>query len=357
MNGSRPTPSPVHLVVPGPIETLTGGFIYDRNIADFLRLTGRLGELVCLEGNYPRPNTAALENANKSLAKLPQGDPLVIDGLALTALLEHSTTLTRRPRTIALIHHPLCDETGLSLSEVDRIFQAERQALKRVSGCVVTSSTTGRRLMDFGVSSDRIRVVTPGLERVAAGRPSTNDGAIRLLCVATLTPRKGQDILLAALADLRDLDWRLDLVGAPRDAEFANKVKSMVGTLDLDDRVHFHGEVAEERLATHYAKAGLFVLPSYHEGFGMALTEAMSHGLAIISTHVGAIPETVPAAAGELIAPGDAPALAVSLRRFITDTATRTHAGIAARQAADRLPGWAETGAAFLAAVDNLSLN
>ena len=117
------------------------------------------------------------------------------------------------------------------------------------------------------------------------------------------------------------------------------------------------GEVARERLATYYAKAGLFVLPSYHEGFGMALTEAMSHGLAIISTHVGAIPETVPAAAGELIAPGDAPALAVSLRRFITDTATRTHAGTAARQAADRLPGWAETGAAFLAAVDNLSLN
>jgi glycosyltransferase involved in cell wall biosynthesis len=357
MNRSRPTAPPVYLVAPGPIETLTGGFIYDRNIANFLRRAGRLGELVCLEGDYPRPTPAALEADAERLAGLPQDGPLVIDGLALTALLEPSTTLTRHHGLLALIHHPLCDETGFSPSEANQLFQAERRALMHTSGCIVTSPATGRRLADFDIPPDRVRVVIPGLDPVTSEqtRSPAADKPIRLLCVATLTPRKGQDILLAALADLRDLDWRLDLVGAARDADFADKIKSMVDALDLGDRVHFHGEVAAEQLAAHYANAEFFVLPSHHEGFGMALTEAMAHGLAIISTRAGAIPETVPAGAGELIPPGDAPALAASLRRFITDTGARTRAGIAARQVALRLSNWAETGAAFLAAVDDLS--
>lgn len=357
MNQGRSAVPPIHLVVPGPIDTLTGGFIYDRRMAGALCRAGRLGELICLEGAYPHPNGKALDSAARRLAAVADDDgPVVIDGLALTALCGREAAIRPDRPVIALIHHPLCDETGLSPTEANKFFQAERQALGRVVGCIVTSPATGRRLSEFGISPDRVRVVTPGLDQPSrgAGGGRAEGGPVRLLCVATLGPRKGQDILLSALADLRDLDWRLDLVGAARDPGFSAKIRSMATTLELENRIGFLGQIDGARLDTKYRDADIFVLPSYHEGFGMALAEAMAHGLPIVSSHAGAIPETVPEAAGELVPPGDVPALTASLRRFIREPGRRAQAGAAAREAAARMLSWARSGTDFIAAVDDL---
>jgi glycosyltransferase involved in cell wall biosynthesis len=355
MSQNRSVASPINLVVPGPIDTLTGGFIYDRHMAAAMRNAARLGSLICLEGAYPSPSAATLEDAATRLASV-SGGILLIDGLALTALAGHSGAIPLGCEVIALIHHPLCDETGLSASEIKNLFEAERQALTRASGCIVTSPTTARRLADFGVAPDRIRVVIPGLDQPVA-EPSAIcgiDGPMELLCVATLSPRKGQDLLLAALAELQDLDWHLNLVGAERDPAFSDQIKSMVLSLDMAKRVRFHGEVEGDTLASLYRGADIFVLPSHHEGFGMALTEAMSHGLPIVSTNAGAIPETVPHGAGELLPPDDAGALTASLRHFISNSDARAKAGDAAKRAAKNLPSWSESGAIFIAAVDDL---
>lgn len=360
MSQRRSATAPIHLVVPGPIETLTGGFIYDRRMVEALRRGGRLGALICLEGTYPSPGGEALKSAARQLAAVPGTGTLVIDGLALTALADHGAdhdgTMPGDRALIALIHHPLCDETGLSPAAADWFFQAERRAISRAAGCIVTSPSTGRRLADFGVSPDRIRVVLPGLDQPAGDPRGTraNPGPVRLLCVATLSPRKGQDLLLKALAKLRDLEWTLDLVGAARDPSFAATLESMATWLGLPDRVRFLGEVEGALLNDHYRNADIFALPSYHEGFGMALTEAMAHGLAIVSTRAGAIPDTVPGDAGDLVDPGDVPALTASLRGLISDPDARQEAGAAARRAAARLPSWAESGADFINAVDTL---
>jgi glycosyltransferase involved in cell wall biosynthesis len=356
MNQGRPASPPIDLVVPGPIETLTGGFIYDRRMAEALRRAGRLGAVICLEGHYPNPGDMALRGAARRLVAAPGTGPLVVDGLALTPLIEHGDALPRDRALIALIHHPLCDETGLSPTAADALFQAERLALRHALGCVVTSPSTGRRLADFGVSPDRFRVVLPGLDQPRArprARPAT-PGPVRLLCVATLSPRKGQDILLTALAALRDLEWSLDLVGAARDPSFSARIKSMVTSLGLAGRVRVLGEVEGARLNDHYRDADIFVLPSYHEGFGMALSEAMAHGLAIVSTRAGAIPETVPDDAGKLVDPGDAPALSACLLDLISEPEARLEAGAAARRAAARMPSWTASGINFVAAVDDL---
>ena len=259
-------------------------------------------------------------------------------------------------RPIALIHHPLCDETGLAPDDAAQFFQAERQALARTGGCIVTSPATQRRLRDFGQSDGRVHVVTPGIRWPAAPlrHAENKSGERRLLCVATLSPRKGQDILLNALAGLTDLDWRLDLIGGARDAEFAGELQRLARRLGLAERVAFLGEVASDRLEAQYRSADLFVLASHHEGFGMVLAEAMAHGLPVISTRAGAIPETVPDAAGALVPPGDAAALAATLRRLLVDDAAREQAGRAARVAAERFTTWSRAGDKFIAAIDQL---
>ena len=356
MIGTGPDRPPIHLVVPGPIDTLTGGFIYDRHMAGALRQAGRLGDLICLEGAYPHPDPGHLQAAALRLAGLCGRGALVIDGLALTALSGHDGAIPGDPVLVALIHHLLGDETGLTPEGASALLDAERRAIERAAGCIVTSPSTARRLASLGQCSDRIRVVIPGLDQPVAKPPQDrrSDQPLRLLCVASLSPRKGQDTLLTALARLVDLDWCLELVGGVRDRDCAAKLHDMTTRLGLSDRVRFCGEVSAEQRDEQYRAADIFVLPSHHEGFGMALSEAMAHGLPIISTLAGAIPETVPQDAGALHVPGDAATLAAILRRFLSDAAARQRAGIAARTTARALPSWPVAGQAFIEAVDAL---
>jgi len=350
------TGAPIHLVVPGPIDTLTGGFIYDRRIAHVLGEIDRLGDVCCLDDGFPDPDAAALNLAKGALRTLPEDGAVVVDGLALAAL-AGSRCLPKDPsRVIALIHHPLCDETGLTGQRERALFEAERAALSLVRGCIVTGPATAARLGDFGVTGDRVHVVTPGLDLPSTiSCPSRGaDKMVRLLCVATLSPRKGQDVLVRALARLRDLDWWLDLVGAARDPDFAARIAAMVEELGLTEQVTLRGEADGAALDAFYRTADIFVLPSRHEGFGMVLAEAMAHGLPVVSTTAGAIPDTVPDGCGVLVAPEDVSGLATALDHVITSPADRMRLGTAARGHAKTFPTWRGSGEAFARAVDSL---
>jgi glycosyltransferase involved in cell wall biosynthesis len=108
-------------------------------------------------------------------------------------------------------------------------------------------------------------------------------------------------------------------------------------------------EIEPAALQSQYHAADVFVLPSYYEGYGMALAEALSHGLPVVSSNAGAIPTTVPADAGVLVPPGDAAALADALRRVLTDDALRSSLTAAARTAASALPTWDDAVDRFVA--------
>ena len=107
------------------------------------------------------------------------------------------------------------------------------------------------------------------------------------------------------------------------------------------------GAVAAERLTEFYANADVFVLASRFEGYGMAFAQAIAHGLPILGTTAGAIPETVPCEAGILVPPDDSVALAAALRRLATDPGERARLGAGAQAAAARLPTWQETANVF----------
>ena len=174
----------------------------------------------------------------------------------------------------------------------------------------------------------------------------------RLLSVGTLVPRKGHDLLIAALAILQNLPWRLTILGdSERDPSTTAALRRAIAKAGLGERIALVGAVSPSELQQHYIAADLFVLASRHEGYGMAYAEAIAHGLPVIGTTAGAIPEAVPEGAGVLVPPEDVPALAAALRRLLSDSAARYGLAQVARQAAPRLPRWRDSAALFATAL------
>lgn len=300
-------------MLPGPLEQRTGGTIYDRRMVEGLRHRGRTVEVHSLPaGAFPGPTPegeAALEGV---LAGLPDGAIVLLDGLAAGA---HPAPLERhgrRLRLMALVHHPLADETGMDEPRRRELARLEARGLKACRGAITTSEHTAATLAaDYAVPQDRLRPVPPGLDPAppAAGPPPGHPPLV--LCVGSVTPRKGHDVLVEALTAVAHAPWECICAGSlARDPVWSHRVLRDVAERGLQGRIRFPGEVDPGELDRLYHGASLFVLPSRHEGYGMALTEALARGLPVVSTTAGAIPGTVPPHAGRLVPPGDAPALA-----------------------------------------------
>jgi glycosyltransferase involved in cell wall biosynthesis len=343
----------VFFAVPGNLAIPTGGYAYDRRIIAGLRALGWQADVLDLGDGFPFPSANARASVLSCLAALATDRPIVIDGLALGALPEVATQLGASHRLIALVHHPLALEAGLSLDAAAALRLSESRALACVRRVIVTSAFTARLIVsDYGVPADRVTVVRPGADRVA--QASANSRApIALLAVGAVVPRKGYDVLLAAVARLLDLQWRLTIVGdLGRDADAAGRLFVDIERFNLADRVTIAGAVPTERLAALYASADIFVLASRFEGYGMAFAEAIAHGVPLVGTTAGAIPETVPANAGLLAAPEDIGAFSAAVRRLIEDSAERHRLAASARAAAAMLPTWEQSAEAFSRAIE-----
>ncbi|MCK8783178.1 glycosyltransferase family 4 protein [Roseomonas sp. NAR14] len=340
----------IALLVPGPFDQVSGGYIYDRRLAAGLRGLGHDVSVVELPGRHPLPDDAAEAGARAALDALPDDARLVIDGLGLPAFAPLRDALARR-RAVGLIHHPTALEPGYADSERDDLKARERLLFPAMARLVATSPLTARRLPgEFGADPARIGVVEPGTDP-APRAPGSGGPGCRIVAVGTLTPRKGHDVLLRALARLTDLDWSLGIAGGGRDRVHANGLRALAEDLGLDGRVEFLGELDGAALEAQYQRADLFALATWWEGYGMAAAEALARGLPVAITAGGAIAEVVPASAGVVSPPGDANTLSRAMRRVIFDTALRAEMAEAAWMAGQRLPRWDDRAAAFVAEI------
>ena len=342
--------------VPGDLATPTGGYAYDRRMIAELGGLGWQADLLDLGDGFPWPSETTRMAALTKLLKIPAGRAIVVDGLALGVLPEGAAQLAGSNPVVALVHHPLALEAGLSSEQADTLCRSERAALSAVQGVIVTSAATARLVAaEYGVPAERITIAKPGSDPapLAAG---SRDGVVRLLSVGAVVPRKGFDVLIAALATLGDLPWQLTIAGdRTRDLDAAARLDADIAIHALKNRVAVLGAVSSEHLARLYAEADVFALASHFEGYGMAYAEAVAHGLPIIGTTGGAIPDTVPSGAGLLAPPGDMPALANALRRAIGDSNLRQRLADGARAAAPKLPTWRESAKIFARKLEMLA--
>ena len=322
--------------VPGDLETLTGGYGYDRRV---LALAPTLGHLRLPDG-FPFPSAGEIADAVARLRTAPPDRALLIDGLAYGAL-PPDALAEFDGRLIALTHHPLGLETGLSEEASRRLVDNEREGLRHASAVIVTSMTTAETLVaEFGVPMEKITVAEPGVDPAPRAKGS-GDPVVALLAVGSIMPRKGFDTLVRAVAPLAHLPWRLTIAGSTeRDPACAASLRGLIAECALQDRIELVGELSAERLGARYDRADVFVLSSRYEGYGMVLSEAMARGLAIVTTTGGAAARTAPDDAALKVAPDDARGLGEAIASLIADAPLREKLAEASWQAGQKLPGW-----------------
>jgi glycosyltransferase involved in cell wall biosynthesis len=335
--------SEIVFAIPGDLSLPTGGYAYDRRLLGEWREMGVAARHLPLPGGFPNPSEADLAETGRAILSQPYDSVLLIDGLAYGAFPE-GIAAGLAGRVVALVHHPLGLETGLSPEQAAEFVRRETGALRYASAVVVTSETTKRLLVaDFGVPAERITVAEPGVD--PAGRAIGSGGeSVELLAVGSLVPRKGYDVLIAALAGLSDKPWRLTIAGADdRAPATAAALRAQIAAAGLSGRIRLAGALAQAELDAAYAEADLFVMPSLFEGYGMVLTEALARGLPILCTTGGAAAETAPDEAALKVPPGDVAALRAGLARLLDDADERRRRADAAWQVAGALPRWRET--------------
>jgi glycosyltransferase involved in cell wall biosynthesis len=338
----------VTFAIPGDLETPTGGYRYARQVIAALRARGWLIDVIDLGAGFPHVSADQRAVAGARLLAAPTNGPIVVDGLALGVLPDEAREASRSQRLIGLVHHPLALETGLEPAAARALRNSETAALAATRHVITTDDSTAAILAaDYGVARERITVARPGAPRVVPAGGS-DDGTVRLLAVGAVVPRKGYDLLLDALAGLRELPWHLTIVGdRTRSAETAAALDRRIDGTQLGKRVTSTGAVSAAALEVLYRGADLFVQPSWFEGYGMAVADAIAYGLPVIATRTGAAVRNVSPQVGVLVAPGDLAALAAALRAFIGDPDLRAHCRTAALAAAQHLPGWDDTACAF----------
>ena len=332
----------VHVVVPEGIDDParpSGGNTYDRRVC---RGLAALGWTV-------HEHAVGHTGLAHAIRGIPDGAVVMLDGLIASTAPEVLVPQARRLRQVVLVHMPLGhrppdDEAGV-------VRAREGEVLAAAAAVITTSAWTRRRLGElYALPADRMHVAEPGVDAADLAPGTTGGGS--LLCVAALTPDKGHDVLLDALAMVTDLSWHCECAGSlVRAPAFADRVRRRARELGLGDRVRFPGALTGEELDSAYGAADLLVLASHAETYGMVVTEALSRGVPVIATEVGGVTEALGfgeggARPGLLLPPGDPAALGGALRAWLEDAELRGRLRIAARERRATLRPWAATASA-----------
>jgi glycosyltransferase involved in cell wall biosynthesis len=297
-------------------------------------------------GAWPSAGDAGHEALARALRRIPDGAVALLDGLVACAAAEAVVPQARRLRQVVLVHMPLGHRPPDGRAAAVRA--RERDVLAAAVAVVTSSAWSRRRLVElYALPADRVHVAEPGVDE-AGLVPGTAAGDA-LLCVASVTPDKGHDVLLGGLAMTTDLAWRCTCVGSlVRDRAFADGVRRRALDDGLGDRVGFPGARTGPELGGAYAAADLLVLASHAETYGMVVAEALARGLPVLATEVGGVAEALGHAQdgsrpGVLVPPGDPPALAAALRAWLTDAGLRGRLRRAARERRASLRRWPAT--------------
>ncbi len=338
----------VHVVVPEGFDDPrqpTGGNIYDQRVCAGLAGAGWDVLVTTVAAAWPVSGSRGRADLARIVSAIPDGETVLIDGIIASPAAAQLLPHTGRIRMTVLLHMSLA--TVLDAHGDASAQRSERVVLRAATGVVVTSEWTRQQVLTrYAIPAHRVHVARPGVDQVAApARPVRG----HLICVGVLGRHKGQDVLLEALADLAERDWHCVLAGPlDRAPDFVNQLQTRITRLGYGHRVRLTGVLTGAALSHAYTTADLLVAPSRSETYGMTVTEALAHGLPVIATAVGGLPEALGSTAdgtrpGQLVPPGDPAALTAALGDWLGDERHRHRLRAAVRQRRSTLRGWEQT--------------
>ncbi len=338
----------VHVVVPeGIADPLrpSGGNTYDRRICQALGSAGWSVRVREVAGAWPWAGAVGRDALGRTLRELPDGSLVLVDGLVASTVPAVMVPASRRLRLVVLMHMPVGFQDGQEVLLGD-----EREVLRAASSVITTSAWARDWLRaSYGLDPAHVHVAHPGVDSARPAVGTRNGGA--LLCVGAVTPAKGHDLLLAALAQLADLRWRCTCVGALSVApEFVAQLQQSARESGLGGRFVLTGPRTCREVDAAYAEADVLAVASRAETYGMVVTEALARGLPVIAADVGGVPEALGTIAdgtrpGLLAPPGDMAALARAVRLWLSDAELRGRLRAAALDRRAGLRGWSESAA------------
>lgn len=321
----------------------SGGNTYDRRLCQALVAGGWSVRTLAVAGAWPWAGQVAHQALGEALGAMSDDGLVLVDGLMASAVPEVLVPASRRLRLVVLVHMPIGSLAGRDGS------RARESTVLHAAAAAVTTSGWSRSWLvaAYGLDPARVHVAHPGVDAAEPAVGSGDGGTF--LCVGAVTPEKGHDVLLAALARVADQTWRCVCVGTlTRAPGFVRQLRRGVRDAGLDGRVVLTGPRTGRELDATYAAADALVLTSRAETYGMVVTEALARALPVLAADVGGVPEALGVSAdgrrpGLLTPPGDVTALAGALRVWLCDAALRARLRDAARQRRALLADWSQT--------------
>jgi len=335
----------VGLVVYGGLDDTSGGFRYDRRLADALRDAGRDVTPVALP--WRSWGRALAHNLSPAVRRRLRGfDCLLVDELCHPSLAGVVRAIDAP--TVAVVHHLRHRERHPR--PLRRLYRTvERRFLRGVDAALCVSPATRH---DVRALSPVPTAVAPpscgrfdGLPSRDRIRERAGESPFRVAFLGNVVPRKRLDGLLWALARLTREGWQLDVIGDAGVAPgYAERCRRLAADLGIADRVTFRGRIPDDALAERLAASHVLAVPSGYEGFGMAYLEGMAFGLPALATAAGGASAVVDDGAnGRLVEPGETDALAAALRTLRSDRDRLREWSLAARDRYEAHPSWSES--------------
>ena len=341
----------IGLIIYGRLDTLTGGWIYDRLMVEYLQAQGHTVEVISLKQHHYVRNLA--DNFSRRLYRrlLDHNCRLLLqDGLIHPSLVGLNQRIKGRHSCplLAIVHQVLCHQPVKRYQQL--FYRAiERRYYKSVDGFILNSETTRASVESLVGRQPPAVVAFPGGDRLGylasdavVESRCRRAGPLQLIMVGNLTPNKGVLPLIEGLSRLPPESWHLSLIGSlTMNRAYVQKVRALIDRLGLEDRIDIPGPLDGEALAGRLNTSQVFVLPFSYEGFGMAGLEAMAWGLPVVGSTRGALKEYVcNGVNGVLIPPDDSAAFAQQVQRLHADRTLLTGYGQEAFKTFRRRPAW-----------------
>ena len=334
----------IGLVIYGSLDTLSGGYLYDRKLVEYLRGQGDSVDVISL----PWRNYAAHLTDNLRF-KLPENlDILIQDELNHPSLILANQGKHPYPM-ISLVHHLRCSE--LRPKWQNAFYRViEKKYLNSVDGFIFNSKTTERVVNGFIEERKPSVIGYPPTDRFGAAISEkeiierAQSDPLRILFVGNVIYRKGLHTLLKAVSQ-QPAAYQIDVVGSlTSEPGYAKRIQDFVQANGLSSHVTFHSSLDKEPLIENFKQAHILVVPSSYEGFGIVYLEGMGFGLPAIGTTAGAAGEIIEhEKTGYLIEPDDSKSLTKILKSLAEDRDLLTRLSLNAKERYLRQPSWTET--------------